>query len=498
MKPEVLQALAVLAGQLTGSSGAAQFNGPQYRAVSATASLPYYTGPGGLFGTPGLERDVFSTRILPMGLADRLPVMMSNVMHPLFAYLTGFTAGEGSEPAGPCDDPPTPGNGKTCYQTAQFGRFSRQTRVFDIDRLGQQINRGEFQDQRIVNDPLLGGMGGITVPSSIGGSVTSFRQEVAMRMIELGVEFQNWMSRQLYEGNPANSNAGGGYKEFAGLDILVGTDKVDAQTGANCPSLDSDIKDFGYARVDSAAEKMITQLSYMMRFLGYNAEHMNMGQVTHVFVMRPSLFWELTAVWPCQYLTYRCQTLGVGNSASVDAADMVRMRDDMRQNNYLVLDGRRYEVILDSNIREETNTQSANVSSGCFASDIYILPLTVRGGMPVLYWETRNYRESLALAADMGGADAGLNTYFWTDDGRYLWHRKPPQNFCMQYLAKIEPRIILRTPHLAGRLTNVQYCPLQHERDVRNSDPYFVNGGVSTGRPQNTLYSDWGQVTNSN
>lgn len=493
MKPEILQALAVLAGAAQ-AGGALSSLGPQYRAVSATPSLPYYTGPGSLFGTPGLERDVFSTRILPMGLADRLPVMTSNVMHPLFAYLTGFTSGTGSEPAGVCDDPPTPGAGKSCYQTAQFGRFSRQTRVFDIDRLGQQINRGEFQDQRIVNDPLLGGMGGITYPSNIGGSVSNFRQEVAMRMIELGVEFQNWMSRQLYEGNPVNSNAGGGYKEFAGLDILIGTDKVDAMTGANCPSLDSDIKDFNYARIDSAAEQMITQLSYLMRYLAYNAEHMNMGVVNHVFVMRPALFWELTAVWPCQYMTYRCLTTN-NNMAVVDAADMVRMRDDMRAGNYLVLDGKRYDVILDSNIREETNTTSARVTSGCFASDIYIVPLTVRGGMPVTYWETRNYRDSLALAADMG---PGLETYFWTDDGRYLWHRKPPQNFCMQYVAKIEPRLILRTPHLAGRLTNVQYCPLQHERDVRNSDPYFVNGGVSTGRPQQTLYSDWGQVTNYN
>ena len=59
---------------------------------------------------------------------------------------------------------------------------------------------------------------------------------------------------------------------------------------------------------------------------------------------------------------------------------------------------------------------------------------------------------------------------------------------------KIENRIILRTPQIAGRITNVCYEPLQHERDPFPSDPYFVNGG-NTSRTAATLNAEWGSVT---
>jgi hypothetical protein len=55
----------------------------------------------------------------------------------------------------------------------------------------------------------------------------------------------------------------------------------------------------------------------------------------------------------------------------------------------------------------------------------------------------------------------------------------------------VEPRIILLTPHLAGRLQNVVYVPLQHERESLPSDPYWVDGGVSTARAAPSFHSDW-------
>lgn len=486
MKPEqILDALAAALGpRLTAG-------GPQYRATPGTPSLPYYTGPNSLFGVAGLEREIFSTRIQPIGLADRLPVQMTNMMYPLFPYFTGFLPSTGAEPNGVCDDPPTAGASTNCIQSAQFGRFARQTRTLEVNRLGQQINRGEMLDLTMVNNPLVGGMGGVTTPAGTDGGpgAGGLRREVFMRMLELGVEFQEWMARKLFEGNPANNTGGGGYKEFAGLDILVGTNKVDALSGTPCPSLNSDIKDYNYGNIGLAGAgdtAIVNVLSYMMRYLRYNAEHMNFGAVNWVFVMRPSAFWELTAAWPCAYMTYRCQTSS-GNEAVVDAGDMIAMRDDMRNGNYLIIDGIRYPVILDSTIREDTNTTNNRVSNGSFASDIYILPLTVRGDMPVLYWELFDYRTSLDILGD-GNLAA---QYFWTEGGRYLWHLKPPNNFCIQYLAKIEPRIILRTPHLAGRLLNVLYRPLQHERDVFMTDPYYVGAGVGGGRPRQALYNDW-------
>lgn len=490
MKPEELLALlaAALGPQLQAGAG-----GPHYRATPSTPSLPYYTGPGGLFGVPGLSREIFSTRIQPIGLADRLPVQMTNEMNPLFPYFTGFTAGSGTEPNGVCDDPPTAGASTNCIQTAQFGRFSRQTRTFEVNRLGQQINRGEFLDLTIVNNPIAGGIGSPAVPAGVQGGPGpgGLSREVFMRMLELGVDFQEWMSRKLFEGNPANNTGGGGYREFPGLDILVGTNKRDALTGTPCPSLNSDIKDYNYGDVGVAGTgdtRIVNVLSYMMRFLRMNAEGMNMGDVNWVFVMRPSAFWELTAAWPCAYMTDRCGFGSTtGASINVDAGDMIAMRDSMRNERFITIDGIRYPVILDNTLREDTSGTNNRLTAGNFSSDIYILPLSVRGGIPVLYWELFDYRTSLEILGDGQMA----SQYFWSDGGRYLWHLKPPTNFCIQYLAKIEPRIILRTPHLAGRLLNVRYRPLQHENDPFLTDPYNVGGGVGGGRARQPLYSDW-------
>src|SRR3972149_517370 len=49
-------------------------------------------------------------------------------------------------------------------------------------------------------------------------------------MLEVGIAFQRKLLRQVYTGNPANNNVGGGYREFPGLDILIGTDKVDRKS----------------------------------------------------------------------------------------------------------------------------------------------------------------------------------------------------------------------------------------------------------------------------
>lgn len=489
MDPKQLAVLQALAGAL-GAAGINGAGGPQFRATPSTPSTPYYTGPYGLFGVAGLERDVISTRIQPLGLADRLPVVGTNVMNPLFPYLTGFQAGTGSEPTAPCDDPPVAGAGKSCLQTAQFGRVSRLSRTVDITRLGEQMNRGEFLDLRFVNDPLLGGMGGITKPSSIPGSA-ALRQETLMRFIEMGIEFQNWVTRKTFDGNPANNTGGDGYMEFPGLDILIGTGKVDALTNVACPALDSDIKNAAYKRVDSNGSWYVETLAYLMRYVRWNAQQTNMGEVTWAFVMTPSAFYELTSVWPCAYMTYRCNLSG-NNTQFVSANDQIAMRDDMRNGNYLLIDGIRYNVIIDNNIPEDTNTNNSSVASGCFSSDIYIVPLTVRGGMPVTYWEYFDFRTSLDIAAQ--GAGGLARNYYWTDDGRYLWHLRPPTNTCIQWFATMRPRLVMRTPHLAGRLTNVLYCPIQHERQVRNSDPYFVNGGNTSGRTPATEYAEWGTV----
>jgi hypothetical protein len=455
---------------------------------SGTPTTNYMHGPGGIFGVSGLERDVLSTRVHPRSLLGSLPAMGSMVMNPLYPYLTGFQAGSGDNPDGVCDDGPVAGPTKSCIQTAQYGRYTQMTKEIEVDRVGQQTDRGEFMDLRVLNDPLLANMGGV-LDQSISGS-PNLRREVLQAFVEVGVAFQNQLVPQLYTGNPANNSAGGGYAEFPGLDILIGTNKVDAITGTECPSLDSDIKNFNYGLVDEVGNSDIVEaLTYMYRWVRSNAARMNMNPATWAITMRDELFYELTAVWPCSYLTYRCAFRAAGNAqerVNVDAGDQIAMRDSMRQGSYLLIDGAQVPVILDDGIVEETDADNAAILAGQFASDIYVIPMTIMGGTPVTFMQYLDYQRGAMEAVE----DGRVTSHFWTDGGRYLWHSKPPLNWCNQWIAKIEPRVILRTPHLAGRLTNVRYAPLQHTRSPFPDDPYFADGG-ETSRTGPSYYSDW-------
>jgi len=68
------------------------------------------------------------------------------------------------------------------------------------------------------------------------------------------------------------------------------------------------------------------------------------------------------------------------------------------------------------------------------------------------------------------------------------WPRQT--NTCFVLQSVIEPRLVLRTPYLAGRLQNVRYCPIQHTRDADPTGDYFVNGG-KTSRSGPSFYSVW-------
>ena len=56
---------------------------------------------------------------------------------------------------------------------------------------------------------------------------------------------------------------------------------------------------------------------------------------------------------------------------------------------------------------------------------------------------------------------------------------------------KTEQRVVLRAPHLAGRIDNVMYEPIQHLRDSDPDSDYFMDGGVSYRTAPRTSYSVW-------
>lgn len=453
---------------------------------------PYVYGTGGLFGVRGLERDVISTHTQITGsLGETLPIRASIDTNPLVPYITGFLRSDQQEKNAVCDNPVQAANFKTGILTTVFGRKEFKTRQVEINRIGQRRNRGEFHDLTIVNGPLVEGMGGLMTNfyGLSGQNAILAGREMAMRLVEVGVAYQRWFCPQVYVGNPANSSAGGGYKEFPGLDLLISTTKVDALSGTALPSLYSTVINFAYKQVSTATDPNIVRvLVNMYHYLQEKARKQDLAPVNLVFVMRAGAFYELTRFWACQYWTDACSSSSAAMSLNVDARAQTEFRDQMRTGKFLLIDGVQVPVMLDDCIYEENNSVNGTIPLGGFASDIYIVPLSARGGtIQTLFWEYYDYRQDVMPAV----SDARANAFFWSDSGVFLWGVKPPDNWCIELISKFEPRLRLLTPQLAGRLTNVSYVPFIHEDDPLPSQYYFLNGGVSTGRPAASPYSEW-------
>lgn len=443
------------------------------KAPASTMTAQKLHGLTGTFSTPGLDRDVISTHVRPYGLAEKLPLFPSVMEDPRFGALTGVSDDIGSEPSNPCDNAPS-GYIKACNLTAQFGRVHRDTETIEMDKVMLRVNRGDFTDL-VLHGFRLGGqeVSGGMYPSNFSPNDV-INIITASQMVGVGERIFRLLNKHFWQGNPANNNAGGGYKEMPGLDQQIATAQVDADSGTLCPSLDSDVKNFNYNALSGGSLNIVTYLSSLEYFLTDLAERTGLNPVEWALVMRPQLFYELSAVWPCQYNTNRCGP-GAGDTATVfiDSRENVAERDAIRNGKYLDINGRRYNVVLDSGINELNNANDANLAAGEYASSIYFVPLRISGNFPVLYREHVDYRRADSDIKFLRGKER-----FWTDDGVFSWALED-QKWCYKLSAKTEQRVVLRTPQLAGRLDNVKYSPLQHLRESDPDSPYWVNGGVS-------------------
>jgi len=451
-----------------------------YKAVSSTPNATYGHGPGGTFSPQGLDKYVFNAMILPhLGLQSRLPVRTVNDINPLYGILTGVTAVTGDDPTGECDDPPTAGLAKLCTHSAVFGRYSLQTRVFDIEHAGERTNRGEFLDLQLIGNPLLeAGSGVPTVPGQANAD-NALRQESAKALFELGASYSRKYAPQLYTGNPSNNTAGNGYMEPYGLETLINTGYRDAITGDACAAADSIVESFGNNNITDADADIVGKIQDIFFRLRHIASRAGLGTVNWVMAMPLGMFYRLSEVWAYYEISRALDglTFNATFNVDVDGAEVTKRINEYRgnlstrQGQFLMVDGQRIDVILDDAITE------TEVTPGQFEADIYIIPLTVMGGTPVTYMEYFNYDRpggSMELARVMAPGDS----YYTTDGGMYIWHKKPPTNLCVQLAVWSRPRTILRTPYIAARITNVLWAPLTvHERSPFTDSSYFVNGG---------------------
>jgi hypothetical protein len=477
------QVLAELGKKDTAYTRSATKHDPESVAPSRAGFLH---GPGGLLTYPGVDPAVTNAVIgtLP-GIINTLPTSASRFGTPVFETITGISEPGGEEKDEPCDDALVGGVISGCKHTFPFGRLERRTRQVEINQLGLLNDRAEPQDLRLI------GGASLTTPwldSTFGQN--AMNSEIDRLFFERAVSFNRALSQMSWSGNPVHNTPGGGYKEFAGIELLLSktTGWADAETGVDCIATAPDIKEFNCARLDANdnGAALVRALTYMVRQTRTIAERTGLMPVNWAFAMRPNLFYEVTNIWPCAYLTNVCST-NDSYTYNIELSAQAEMRDSMRTGRYLLVDGVRIPVILDDLIPERTQGDDGRVTSGCFCSDIYLLPFSVLGGRAVLYLEHFDY-SNRELAAAAGNPMAG---YSVTANGAFL-ETASKKNWCIQWQAKIEPRLILKTPQLAGKLQNVQYCPLQVPPHPFPDDPYYRNGG-ETSRPGPSLFNPWAE-----
>lgn len=469
--PDVLDTLVDLLGPAFERRKSRQFGLSEKHDITGVPSaVGYAHGPGGLLSFPGVDPAVFSAIMGSQSIIGQIPSMPSRFTNPTYFTLTGVTAESGNEMSDICDDAPEAGLMQGCLTTSVFGRYERATQKIDVGRLGEQTDRADPMDLTLVNSPF-GNVGPIFgPPTNPGAGNDILTNEVNKRLWERAVTLYRLLARQVWLGNPTNNLAGGGYKEMTGLQLLVNTGYKDAETGVACRNMDSYISSFNYASVNAAGNSIVDAITNMYHQVRARAEMANIMPVRWVIAMRRDLFYEITKIWPCNYLTVGCLSPTI---LALDPQDAVRFRDEMRAGKYLLMDGDRIDVVIDDAIPELSgNDSGGHFPRGCFSSDVYMLPMSVVGGRSVLYTEYFQFNNESANAA-LGNMVLGRVEGPWL-----TWPRQT--NMCVQWQSRIEPRLVLRTPWLAARLQNVVYCPIQHTPEPFTNEPYFVGDGKTS------------------
>lgn len=442
--------------------------------ADGTVDYTLLHGLGGLFSTPGLERDVVTAHIRPRGIGSALPLLPSVDEDPRFGVITGYTADVGTRITNPCDDAPY-NYMKACTLTARFGLTRRDTKEIDIGAVMKKVNRGDFTDLLLRGRVL--GLSGLTPNGLNENQIMSI---VTMsEMVGAAVAAERELSVDMWQGTIATG-------AFPGLDSQIATGHVDADTNTACPAVDSDVKDFTYEDIEGSTKSIVHYMQTMEKYLRFNAERMGLDPVSYVITMRPELWEVLTEVWPCQYNTNKCASSVQGTSTVfIDGRENISERDAMRANMTLDLNGNSYRVVLDDGIYEQNNINDGNLAAGEYASSIYFVPVTINGSFPVTYRQYLNYSAWDSDVSLLRGKED-----FWTDGGVYSWAITQTK-WCYTLHLRSEQRIVLRTPHLAGKIQNVKYVPLQHLRSPYPDSPYFNDGGVSY-RASSSYNAVWG------
>jgi hypothetical protein len=444
-----------------------------------TPYAPIY-GPGGLFGVCGDDPTLFNATIGPIGVERILTWVGSVETDPTYSALTGISS-SGYSQSGKCTDCGTP-DFTVCRQSACFGRICQQTYEHAVDDLGLFTNKGV---------PRKALFGDITLPD--GTVLVAQGQPImdafTLELIGAGYNVRTLLADLIWNGDPANNV--GGYMEFPGLLRIINTGKLDVFSGLLCPALDSYIMSYGNAVIGQAGSPSI--LAYMaglVRSVRYRISGINKNPdaAQMYFVMHPRLWDQVAQAVACEYGLV-CPQDGAASTQN-DAMAIADFRDDMLNNYYVRIDGRRIPVVLDNVM---PSTPGYFGSQTMFCGQIALLTTEVEGET-ILWGEYQDFDVTMGPELAWFRRMFGAQPWAVTDGGRFYYAYEVSGGTCFDAKVIAKPRLKCTMPQLQGRITGVCAVPLgTYPSYTGSGDIYERAGGASTS-PTATLYGECASI----
>lgn len=426
-------------------------------------SVLYETG--GLFANCDTEAPVMNTLIQPQyTMANLIQVTPTNNDKVKYSFLTSVTDADDTYPDAPCDPSPVVGDiDGAAWVEFYPGRISYRTKTGELDYLIRRAHSGIRENLYFVGS--IRGVSAIPTAEQLRDPDLVKRGAVRRQMMFLMRQMQKDLSNLFWSGDPSNNavnTAGGGRKEFWGLNHLIADDYGSKSfvTGTNKANLNSYVLDFA----DNVIGGGTSILAYMQEAedqIFQRATYMGLLPYKLVVAMHPITWAEIVKYLPCELLSDRCVQPNSPVQSDAGITVMVNgdnglgisaLRQQLANSRQLNLNGRMYDVILDHYIpmsKHNTNPE--------YTSSIYFVPLNVAGEVAI-EWTHRDYRSfESELSLIPGAVDAGLRG--WTDGGRYHLIVERAMR-CFEVDCKIEPGLIFRAPHLAARIDNVVATPM--------------------------------------
>jgi hypothetical protein len=429
--------------------------------------------------------------------------MFGSRNYDLDVLMTGVTQGASesiaNQPTEECADGAEGGLIKVCAIVNTLSRYKFKTKEASMYRAGQREDRTDPMTLQLVNEslPLATVFG---TPSMTPSAANAVMNEMAKRMYESAVSARRLLSQRVWVGSPDNNN-NGTFRDITGMDLLINDNKIDYLSSSRCTAADSTLLDFGYDLVGGSGRDIVEYMEQAEYVNMEDASRMGLSPVDGFIAMRQTLFREITGVWPVrQYQEVIASLEAVAANDTrlvIDATGAQAERNAFRTGYMLPINGKMYEIVVDDGIAEENSTTNANLAAGQFSSDIYFIPLTVLGGLPVTFYQYYNHdnQNSESLVRQIAP-----NTFTFTSDGGLFRWYVNFRNGCIYLNYELSVWQKMKTPHVAWRIQNVAYSPSANlrTRSPYPSSDYFVDGGVTEQASNEQFYTMWSPTEPTN